>query len=154
MLMLAHRSSPYVARRDAATQHSSCPSAPLLKHAQSKRRSTWSAGLQITALGNPKLLERVAAGLTAIRNLFSQFDQDMNNVITREEFAKVTLLPKQLTLLYIVCMNTISYCFRLLMVTRTGPQDASQITAHISVCSEAHACLQHLHCDRNHATLT
>lgn len=52
-----------------------------------------NAGLQITALGNPKLLERVAAGLTAIRNLFSQFDQDMNNVITREEFAKVTLMP-------------------------------------------------------------
>lgn len=47
--------------------------------------------VQITALGNPKLLERVAAGLTAIRNLFSQFDEDMNNVITREEFSKVGL---------------------------------------------------------------
>ena len=46
--------------------------------------------LQITALGNPKLLERVAAGLTAIRNLFSQFDEDMNNVITRGEFMKVS----------------------------------------------------------------
>ena len=45
--------------------------------------------MQITALGNPKLLERVAAGLMAIRNLFSQFDLDMNNVITREEFIKV-----------------------------------------------------------------
>ena len=50
------------------------------------------SALQITALGNPKLLERVAAGLMAIRNLFSQFDEDMNNVITREEFIKVTLL--------------------------------------------------------------
>lgn len=46
--------------------------------------------MQITALGNPKLLERVAAGLMAIRNMFSQFDEDMNNVITREEFIKVT----------------------------------------------------------------
>ncbi len=46
--------------------------------------------MQITALGNPKLLERVAAGLMAIRNLFSQFDLDMNNVITREEFIKVS----------------------------------------------------------------
>ena len=46
--------------------------------------------VQITALGNPKLLERVAAGLMAIRNLFSQFDLDMNNVITREEFIKVS----------------------------------------------------------------
>lgn len=45
--------------------------------------------MQITALGNPKLLERVAAGLMAIRNMFSQFDEDMNNVITREEFIKV-----------------------------------------------------------------
>ena len=26
----------------------------------------------------------------AIRNMFSQFDEDMNNVITREEFIKVT----------------------------------------------------------------
>lgn len=47
------------------------------------------AAIKITALGNPKLLERVAAGLMAIRNLFSQFDLDMNNVITREEFIKV-----------------------------------------------------------------
>ncbi|KAL3130948.1 hypothetical protein ABBQ38_000271 [Trebouxia sp. C0009 RCD-2024] len=47
------------------------------------------AAIKITALGNPKLLERVAAGLMAIRNMFSQFDEDMNNVITREEFIKV-----------------------------------------------------------------
>ena len=53
---------------------------------------TYVGALQITALGNPKLLERVAAGLMAIRNMFSQFDEDMNNVITREEFIKVTIL--------------------------------------------------------------
>ena len=45
----------------------------------------------MTALGNPKLLERVSSGLVAIRNLFSQFDSDMNNVITREEFKAVRL---------------------------------------------------------------
>ena len=51
----------------------------------------YACAVQITALGNPKLLERVAAGLMAIRNMFSQFDVDMNNVITREEFIKVTV---------------------------------------------------------------
>ncbi len=45
----------------------------------------------MTALGNPKLLERVSSGLVAIRNLFSQFDSDMNNVITRGEFKAVRL---------------------------------------------------------------
>ena len=64
---------------------------------------------QITALGNPKLLERVAAGLTAIRNLFSQFDTDMNNVITREEFSKVQtcgcMTTKALCVLFKCCIK-------------------------------------------------
>jgi proline dehydrogenase len=47
------------------------------------------AAIKVTALGNPKLLERVSAGLVAIRNLFTQFDLDMNNVIGREEFTQV-----------------------------------------------------------------
>lgn len=51
--------------------------------------ATFPLPLQVTALGNPKLLERVSSGLVAIRNLFSQFDTDMNNVITREEFKAV-----------------------------------------------------------------
>ena len=32
-------------------------------------------GLQVTALGNPRLLERVSNGLLALRNLFRQFDK-------------------------------------------------------------------------------
>ncbi|KAK9815561.1 hypothetical protein WJX72_005858 [[Myrmecia] bisecta] len=47
------------------------------------------AAIKVTALGNPKLLERVSNGLLSIRNLFMQFDKDANNVITREEFAEV-----------------------------------------------------------------
>ena len=47
--------------------------------------------LQVTALGNPKLLERVSGALVALQNLFSQFDMDMNNKITRDEFSQVGL---------------------------------------------------------------
>ena len=43
----------------------------------------------MTALGNTKLLERVSSGLVAIRNLFSQFDINKDNVIERDEFARV-----------------------------------------------------------------
>lgn len=45
---------------------------------------------QVTALGNPKLLERVSGALTALQNLFAQFDKDMNNMITKEEFSQVS----------------------------------------------------------------
>jgi hypothetical protein len=45
--------------------------------------------VQLTALGNPKLLERVSAGLVAIRNLFSQFDLNHDNVVSHEEFESV-----------------------------------------------------------------
>ncbi|KAK9839435.1 hypothetical protein WJX81_001871 [Elliptochloris bilobata] len=47
------------------------------------------AAIKVTALGNTKLLERVSSGLVAIRNLFSQFDINKDNVIEREEFASV-----------------------------------------------------------------
>ena len=43
----------------------------------------------MTALGQPKLLERVSASLVAIHNLFRTFDADLNGVITRDEFEKV-----------------------------------------------------------------
>lgn len=46
--------------------------------------------LQVTALGNPKLLERVSGALIALQNLFAQFDKDMNNKITKEEFSQVS----------------------------------------------------------------
>ncbi len=44
---------------------------------------------QMTALGQPKLLERVSASLVAIRDLFAIFDADLNGVVTRGEFDKV-----------------------------------------------------------------
>ncbi len=50
------------------------------------------AWVQLTALGNPKLLERVSAGLVAIRNLFSQFDLNHDNVVSHEEFESVRSL--------------------------------------------------------------
>ena len=43
----------------------------------------------MTALGNPKLLERVSNGVLAIQSLFKQLDSDNNNMVTREEFAQV-----------------------------------------------------------------
>lgn len=47
---------------------------------------------QVTALGNPKLLERVSAGLLAIKNLFNQFDLNHDDVVSREEFSTVSSL--------------------------------------------------------------
>ena len=48
--------------------------------------------LQVTALGHPKLLERVSASLVAVHNLFRRFDEDLNGVVTRDEFEKVSLI--------------------------------------------------------------
>jgi hypothetical protein len=45
--------------------------------------------LQVTALGQPKLLERVSDSLNAVHNLFRRFDEDLNGVVTRDEFEKV-----------------------------------------------------------------
>lgn len=47
------------------------------------------AAIKITALGQPKLLERVSASLVAVHNLFRRFDADLNGVITRDEFEQV-----------------------------------------------------------------
>ncbi len=44
----------------------------------------------MTALGQPKLLERVSGSLVAIRDLFRIFDADHNNVISRDEFERVS----------------------------------------------------------------
>ena len=43
----------------------------------------------MTALGNPKLLERVSNGVLTLQALFKEFDKDNNNVVTREEFGQV-----------------------------------------------------------------
>ena len=45
--------------------------------------------LQLTALGNPRLLERVSAGLLAINGLFSEFDLNHDQQISHEEFNQV-----------------------------------------------------------------
>ena len=45
--------------------------------------------VQVTALGNPKLLERVSNGVLTLQALFKQFDTDNNNVVTRDEFNQV-----------------------------------------------------------------
>lgn len=44
---------------------------------------------QVTALGQPKLLERVSDSLVSVHNLFRRFDEDLNGVVTRDEFEKV-----------------------------------------------------------------
>ena len=44
----------------------------------------------MTALGQPKLLERVSGCLVAIRDLFRVFDADLNGIISRDEFERVS----------------------------------------------------------------
>jgi Ca2+-binding EF-hand superfamily protein len=41
---------------------------------------------QVTALGNPILLERMSTALTEMKNLFKKFDSNGDGTITREEF--------------------------------------------------------------------
>jgi proline dehydrogenase len=47
------------------------------------------AAVKVTALGQPKLLERVSDSLVSVHNLFRRFDEDLNGVVTRDEFEKV-----------------------------------------------------------------
>lgn len=44
------------------------------------------AAVKITALGNPKLLERVSTAIVEIRNLFIKFDIDQTGRVSKEEF--------------------------------------------------------------------
>lgn len=46
------------------------------------------AAIKVTALGNPKLLERMSIAITESKNLFAKFDQNGNGFISREEFEK------------------------------------------------------------------
>lgn len=46
--------------------------------------------MQLTALGNPKLLERTSSGLKAIEGLFADFDLNHDQTISHEEFNQVT----------------------------------------------------------------
>ena len=56
---------------------------------QQRSSSAACRGAQVTALGQPKLLERVSDSLNAVHNLFRRFDEDLNGVVTRDEFEKV-----------------------------------------------------------------
>lgn len=64
---------------------------------------TGCMALQLTALGNPRLLERVSAGLQAINGLFSEFDLNHDQQISHEEFNQVQTsalrMPRCLTIL-------------------------------------------------------
>lgn len=44
------------------------------------------AAVKCTALGNPKLLERISIAIVEIRNLFLKFDVDNSGHVTKEEF--------------------------------------------------------------------
>ena len=46
------------------------------------------AAVKVTALGNPKLLERVSTAIVEIRNLFNKFDVDNTGLISKEAFKK------------------------------------------------------------------
>lgn len=46
--------------------------------------------MQLTALGNPKLLERTSAGLKAIEGMFAEFDLNKDHQISHEEFNEVS----------------------------------------------------------------
>lgn len=47
------------------------------------------AAIKVTALGLPKLLERVSTSLVSINNLFKQLDEDNNGYLDPEEFRRV-----------------------------------------------------------------
>jgi proline dehydrogenase len=46
------------------------------------------AAVKVTALGNPKLLERMSRAIREAQRLFAKFDVNNDGVITREEFAR------------------------------------------------------------------
>ncbi len=47
------------------------------------------AAIKVTALGLPKLLERVSSQLVAVGNLFKEFDLDRDGFVSRGEFTYV-----------------------------------------------------------------
>ena len=46
------------------------------------------AAMKVTALGNPKLLEKMSRALREVKNLYSKFDMDNDGFISRDEFER------------------------------------------------------------------
>ena len=46
------------------------------------------AAVKVSALGNPKLLEKMSRALREVQNLYGKFDQDQDGFISRAEFEK------------------------------------------------------------------
>ena len=44
------------------------------------------AAVKVTALGNPKLLERMSRAIVEAQNLFAKFDRDADGVVSKDEF--------------------------------------------------------------------
>jgi proline dehydrogenase len=51
-------------------------------------KSDGFAAIKVTALGNPKLLERMSRAIIESKNLFAKFDVNKDGVITRDEFVQ------------------------------------------------------------------
>ena len=101
----------------------------------------------MTALGNPKLLERVSAGLLAIKNLFSRFDLDHDDVITREEFSSVSS-PCQIARLQNIVLHIHGTLMPGLLCTAGGSREAgSGHPSSMQLVATPHAALFYLHQD-------
>ena len=59
--------------------------------------------MQVTGLGNPKLLERVSIVLKELHALFRRFDKDGDGIVTKDEFFEVRL----------ACIASHALCFLL-----------------------------------------
>ena len=76
--------------------------------------------MQLTALGNPKLLERTSAGLKAIEGLFADFDLNKDHSISHEEFNQVW---------FILRYSELSAAFLCVCRLAQTSQDAQRCTA-------------------------
>lgn len=57
-------------------------------HAVKSVSPTGFAAIKCTALGNPKLLERMSTTIVELRKLFLMFDKSNTGYVTREDFAE------------------------------------------------------------------
>jgi proline dehydrogenase len=57
-----------------------------IRSASHLQQSNGFAAIKVTALGNPKILERMSRAIVAAQNLFATFDIDKNGLVSRNEF--------------------------------------------------------------------